>query len=313
MNNNNINLEELSFKNRPSWKFVNAYQEALMYCDRFGWYTAMDYKVKDDCLSTRQIKAIFAGKYIPNKKTLLKMCIDMKLDIQHSYELLHTAGYTFASAIKQDVIVEHFIRNHCYDKETIDYTLIRYFCSELFDSYKNKKIDKEKLEDYIKLNYDPNYVATSTFNLPDGSLETVEIGTPKYFKLIHVKGVKSFSDLVNETIEKRGLEDREVYKAALISRQLLYNIRYLEDYNPDFNTAVKICFAFKLSYEEALSWLETASYTLSKAKKKDLIISEALEDKCYDLDDVDNKIWKALHDIKYLLCEKKEKKMFIRS
>lgn len=52
---------------------------------------------------------------VPKKRTILALCISLKLTLTETQRLLNTAGYAVSHSIKLDIIVEYFIINEKYD------------------------------------------------------------------------------------------------------------------------------------------------------------------------------------------------------
>ncbi|MGX1195437.1 hypothetical protein [Metabacillus sp. SLBN-84] len=89
-----------------------------------------------------------------------------------------------------------------------------------------------------------------------------------------------------DLIDKRGLTDAQVYNKAGLDRKLFSKIRTNPSYKPKKHTLVSIAFALKLSKDEFDSFLETGGYSLSNSDTQDLIIKFFLEEKRYDIDEL---------------------------
>ena len=63
----------------------------------------------------RKLFSKILGGNIPKKRTILALCIALKLNLDEAEILLNTAGYTLSHSIKADLIVEYFIVNNKFD------------------------------------------------------------------------------------------------------------------------------------------------------------------------------------------------------
>ncbi len=91
----------------------------------------------------------------------------------------------------------------------------------------------------------------------------------------------SFSDTLLKIIDEKKLKDSEVYFRANMDRKLFSKIR--NGSHPKKTTAISLCIALKLSYEETNDLLIMAGYILNNSEKFDVIISYFLKKKKYDI------------------------------
>lgn len=97
---------------------------------------------------------------------------------------------------------------------------------------------------------------------------------------------ESFSCALLRMIDERSLKDPEVYKRANIDRKLFSKIRSNPEYQPKKTTALALAIALELTLDETLDLLGRAGYTLSHANKADLIVEYCIENKVYDIYEV---------------------------
>ncbi len=92
-----------------------------------------------------------------------------------------------------------------------------------------------------------------------------------------------FSERLLQIIDERGCKDAEVYKKASISKQHFSKIRNHPDYRPTKPTAVAFALALGLDVVETNDLIGRAGFTLSNSSKFDLIIRYCIENRIYDI------------------------------
>lgn len=101
---------------------------------------------------------------------------------------------------------------------------------------------------------------------------------------------KSFNEILFSYIDKSGHKDSEIYKKVDIDRKLFSKIRCDSDYIPRRNVIIKLCLALRLDRIDFNRLLNSAGYSLSN-NKFDQVISFCLENKVYDLGQVNNYLY----------------------
>lgn len=103
--------------------------------------------------------------------------------------------------------------------------------------------------------------------------------------------MKHLSDTFQEyllfLIDSKGLTNAEVYKRAIITKQLFSKIKVNADYHPDKSTAMRLCVGAKLNLDEAKDLLARAGYALSPCDKRDIIFSYFIEKEVFDMIEID--------------------------
>ena len=98
----------------------------------------------------------------------------------------------------------------------------------------------------------------------------------------------SFVEYLYSLMNKYGFDNpSDLYNKANISRQLWSSI-ISEKSNPSLNVCLKIAFALKATNHECKYLLKKAGYTLASSNKFALIIRYAIENKIYDINDVND-------------------------
>lgn len=96
----------------------------------------------------------------------------------------------------------------------------------------------------------------------------------------------TFQETLLKHIDRRELNDVDVYKKAFIDRRHFSKIRSNKDYAPSKDTVIKLIFALELGTRNAKDLLEKAGYALSRSSKRDLIFDFCIRKHIYDLMDI---------------------------
>ncbi|MBQ8846980.1 MAG: hypothetical protein IJ006_07535 [Lachnospiraceae bacterium] len=97
----------------------------------------------------------------------------------------------------------------------------------------------------------------------------------------------TFQEYLLYLIESKGLTNADVYKRALLTKQLFSKIKRNPDYHPDKATAMRLCIGAKLNLDETKDLLARAGYALSPCEKRDVIFSYFIEKEVYDMIEID--------------------------
>ena len=92
----------------------------------------------------------------------------------------------------------------------------------------------------------------------------------------------SFSMMLMQLIDARGLTDAQVYKRANISRQHFSKMRN-PGYKPTKKTVVALAVALELSLDETRELLARAGFALSHSNKFDIIVEYFISRGDYDI------------------------------
>ena len=97
---------------------------------------------------------------------------------------------------------------------------------------------------------------------------------------------ESFTTRLLRLIDERGLKDSTEYKQSNISRQHFSKIQCNRDYNPKKKTVLAFAVGLHLSEDETIDLLKSAGYAFSDGSKRDWIVRYCLEQKIYNINQV---------------------------
>ena len=105
-------------------------------------------------------------------------------------------------------------------------------------------------------------------------------------------GVETFSEMLLRLIEESGEKKSTIYNRANIDRRHFSKIANHADYQPSKQTVLAFAIALKLDFEQTKNLLGMAGFTLSKANLGDVIVSFFIEYKIFDVNLVNQILYK---------------------
>lgn len=97
----------------------------------------------------------------------------------------------------------------------------------------------------------------------------------------------SFSEYLMYLIRQKNMDNADVYKRALVDKKVFSKIKNNPDYHPKKLTVLCLCVGAKLNLDESRDLLARAGYALSPCDKMDIIFSYFIENKIYDMIELD--------------------------
>ena len=97
----------------------------------------------------------------------------------------------------------------------------------------------------------------------------------------------TFQEYLMYLIGAKKLTNAEVYKRAIVTKQLFSKIKLNPDYHPDKATAMRLCVGARLNLDETKDLLARAGYALSPCDKRDIIFSFFIEREVFDMIEID--------------------------
>lgn len=107
-----------------------------------------------------------------------------------------------------------------------------------------------------------------------------------------IKLDESFAVKLINLIDAKGISDVACYKKANVSKQTWHKLMTDKHYKPNKKTAISFAIALELSLDETQKLLSSVGFVLSDSSLFDVIIKYCLENKIYDVSEIDSALFK---------------------
>ncbi|MGM9946634.1 macro domain-containing protein [Floccifex sp.] len=180
-----------------------------------------------------------------------------------AFPLLSSGYYHYPKEIAYQIAL-HVIQDFLSENEMNIYLV-------LYDSQSIQVVHTE-IEQYIDDHYVDIHYECYTRNVCTYSIED-----------LMKQQNETFSQMLLRKIDKKNLKDSTVYKKANIDRRHFSKIRSQKNYQPTKKIVLCLAIALELSLDETIDLLMKAGFAFSNASKFDLIIQYYIENKNYDI------------------------------
>lgn len=102
---------------------------------------------------------------------------------------------------------------------------------------------------------------------------------------------ETFSQRLLRMIDEREMTDSEAYSKAHVDRRHFSKIRKDVNYAPNKKTVLAFTIALELSLDEAKDLLRSAGFALSRSSKTDIIVAYFLQNKIYDMFEINDVLY----------------------
>ena len=90
--------------------------------------------------------------------------------------------------------------------------------------------------------------------------------------IVDTQEALTFSKMVKQIMETKGMTSKDIYKNSLINRKLFSALNVNDDYIPSRETAIMYCIALKLDYDESVKLLNSAGYSFYEYSNFDRVV-----------------------------------------
>lgn len=165
---------------------------------------------------------------------------------------------------------------------------------KIADFCQKRKKEKKVIDDNEMMEYEIDESAISEFD--ESNMQKTKVfhtmsgtmATNRKIDDLMNQMEETFSQKLLRMISERGMTDSEAYTKAYVDRRHFSKIRKDEFYSPNKKTVLAFAIALELSLDEAKDLLACAGYALSRSSKVDIIVAYFLQNKIYDMFEIND-------------------------
>lgn len=213
-----------------------------------------------------------------------------------AFPLISSGSYGFPKPIALQIAVRE-ISAFLLENEMQVYLVVfgkqSFELSEKLFKSVSSYIDENYVSDKMSLEYGKSKVRRFDYEKMLLSESSYEITS----KMPNLDGMlnnldKGFSETLLDLIDRTGKKDSEIYKKANVDRKLFSKIRNNVNYKPSKATALAFAIALELDLDETSDLLSRAGYALSQSSKFDVIVKYFIENKKYDIFEINSALFR---------------------
>lgn len=190
------------------------------------------------------------------------------------------------------------------NERNIDLQIEAYIKTELIDSLKSlleerikQKRDTQRIASFFSAPFFMGFVGFSPIL---SAFSDIQRSSRKRFSIEDVDDInfpdlpvgETFSEMLLRLIKKSGEKNSTIYTRANIDRRHFSKIANNPNYQPSKQTVLAFAIALKLNFQATKDLLATAGFILTKSSIADLIVSFFIEHKEFDVDKVNQILYK---------------------
>ena len=213
-----------------------------------------------------------------------------------AFPLISSGSYRFPKPIALQIAVRE-ISAFLLENEMQVYLVVfgkqSFELSEKLFKSVSSYIDENYVSDKMSLEYGKSKVRRFDYEEMLLSESSYEITS----KMPNLDGMlnnldKGFSETLLDLIDRTGKKESEIYKRANVDRKLFSKIRNNVNYKPSKATALAFAIALELDLDETSDLLSRAGYALSQSSKFDVIVKYFIENKKYDIFEINSALFR---------------------